>query len=148
MGTLPLIFSDIAGSEILLILFFILIFFGSKAIPGIAQSLGKTIRQIKDASSDVQNEIRKSAGDVKSDFNLQRMIHETKDGIEEPFREHARTLDQAMQFEPPKTFAHSVEQPSIGSQPNDKNPAKDPEVVDVADQAQEQATTEEQEQKK
>lgn len=143
MGTLPLIFSDIAGSEILLILFFILIFFGSKAIPGIAQSLGKTIRQIKDASNDVQNEIRKSAGDVKSDFNLQRMINETKDDIEEPFREHAKTLDQAMQFEPPRTFVRTVEQPSIGSQPTENTP-KDQEVVEN----ETQASPEEQEQKK
>lgn len=115
MRTLPLIFSDIAGSEILLILFFVLIFFGSKAIPGIAQSLGRTIRQIKDASNDVQNEIRKSAGDVKSDFNLQRMINETKDDIEKPFREHAETLDQAMNFEPPRTFSRNVTQPIVGT---------------------------------
>lgn len=109
MVSLPLIFSDIAGSEILLILVFVLIFFGSKSIPGIAQSLGRTIRQIKDASNDVQNEIKKSAGDVKGDFNLQRMINDTKSDIEQPFREHAQTLDQAMNFEPPKAFVRPVE---------------------------------------
>jgi sec-independent protein translocase protein TatA len=109
MVSLPLIFSDIAGSEILLILVFVLIFFGSKSIPGIAQSLGRTIRQIKDASNDVQNEIKKSAGDVKGDFNLQRMINDTKSDIEQPFREHAQTLDQAMNFEPPKAFVRPIE---------------------------------------
>ena len=109
MVSLPLIFSDIAGSEILLILVFVLIFFGSKSIPGIAQSLGRTIRQIKDASNDVQNEIKKSAGDIKGDFNLQRMMDETKSDIERPFREHAQTLDQAMNFEPPRAFVRPVE---------------------------------------
>lgn len=127
MVTLPLIFGDIAGSEILLILFFVLIFFGSKSIPGIAQTLGKTIRQIKDASNDVQNEIKKSTGDMRSEFNLQRTIDETKEDIERPFREHARTLDQAMNFEPPIQFIQpSVE--STTSAPLDQNnedPKKD-----------------------
>jgi len=65
-----LIFNDIAGSEILLILVFILIFFGSKSIPSLAKTLGKTIRQVKEASTEIQNEIKKSAGDIKGDLNL------------------------------------------------------------------------------
>lgn len=119
MVSVPLIFSDIAGSEILLILVFVLIFFGSKSIPGIAQSLGKTIRQIKDASNDVQNEIKKSTGDIRSDFNLQRTIDETKNDIERPFREHARTLDQAMNFEPPAQFVRPAQQ---GAEPENLIP--------------------------
>ncbi len=127
MVSLPLIFSDIAGSEILLILVFVLIFFGSKSIPGIAQSLGRTIRQIKDASNDVQNEIKKSAGDIKGDFNLQRMMDETKSDIERPFREHAQTLDQAMNFEPPRAFVRPVEKlsetPAVSADQENGEPA-------------------------
>ena len=52
-----LILNDLAGSEILLILVFVLIFFGSKSIPGLAKTMGRTIRQVKDASADIQNEI-------------------------------------------------------------------------------------------
>ena len=109
MGNLPLFLSDIAGSEILLILVFVLMFFGSKSIPGIARTMGRTIRQIKDASQEVQEEIRKSGGDIRSDFNLQRMMDETKEDIAAPFREHARTLDQAVNFEPPTTFVKPAE---------------------------------------
>ena len=69
-----LIFNDIAGSEILLILVFILIFFGSKSIPSLAKTLGKTIRQVKEASTEIQNEIKKSAGDIKGDLNLKNLI--------------------------------------------------------------------------
>ncbi len=61
-----LFLSDIAGSEILLILVFILIFFGSKSIPGIARTFGRTIRQIKDASQELQSEIKKSGLDIKT----------------------------------------------------------------------------------
>lgn len=104
MSSLILFLGDIAGSEVLLILVVVLLFFGSNSIPGIARTMGKTIRQIKDASQEVQDEIKKSSGDIRGDFNLQRTIDETRSEISKPFQEHARTLDQAMNFEPPKKF--------------------------------------------
>lgn len=117
MVTIPLIFGDIAGSEILLILFFVLIFFGSKSIPGIARSLGRTIHQIKSASNDMQNEIKKSTSDIRTDFNLQRMMDDTKADLEQPFREHARTLDQAINFEPPRPFVQPTSQDQVLPEP-------------------------------
>ena len=105
-----LLLDDIAGSEILLILVFILMFFGSKSIPGIAKTLGKTMRQIKDASQDIQNEIKKSGGDFKKDLNLDQLhitkiIKETKEEIEKPFIEQSKTVDSSFTFEAPKPFA-------------------------------------------
>jgi sec-independent protein translocase protein TatA len=97
-----LFLNDIAGSEVLLILFFILIFFGSKSIPGLARTLGRTIRQIKDASSELQTEIKKSGMDIKKDLNLKGMIDETAQDIRRPLDQYASDLDQAMKFEPPK----------------------------------------------
>lgn len=96
MANIPLFLSDVGGSEILLILVFILIFFGSKSIPGIARTMGRTIRQIKDASQEVQNEIKKSASDMTGDMNLNKIVGDAKQTIEAPFREHARTLDQVV----------------------------------------------------
>ncbi|MDD2982351.1 MAG: twin-arginine translocase TatA/TatE family subunit [Crocinitomicaceae bacterium] len=104
-----LLLDDIAGSEILLILVFILIFFGSKSIPGIAKTLGKTMRQIKDASQDIQNEIKKSGGDFKKDLNLDQLhitkiIKETKEELEKPFMVESKTVESAFSFEAPKSF--------------------------------------------
>ncbi len=95
-----LFLSDIAGSEVLLILAFILIFFGSKSIPGIARTFGRTIRQIKDASQDLQDEIRKSTQDMKGDLNLTGIMRETVQDIEQPFEEYANDLDESIKFEP------------------------------------------------
>lgn len=113
MMNIPLFLGDVAGSEILLILLFILIFFGANSIPGIARTMGRTIRQIKDASQEVQNEIRKSGGDIKADFNLQKMVDDSVNDIAQPFKEHARTLDQALEFEPPKPFAKPIENKEV-----------------------------------
>lgn len=125
MAKLPLFLSDVAGSEILLILVFILIFFGSKSIPSIARTMGRTIRQIKDASEEVQNEIRKSGEGIKQDFQLQKMVDETVEDIEKPFREQAEIIDRSVNvggvsFEPPPTFSNPMSQPATPSRPLDQ----------------------------
>jgi sec-independent protein translocase protein TatA len=118
MVNVPLFLSDVGGSEILLILMFILVFFGSKSIPGIARTMGRTIRQIKDASQDVQNEIRKSTVDMKADLNINSIVSDAKQTIEGPFKEHASTLDQVMsdhivdhRIQRPKTMVQPISQP-------------------------------------
>ena len=98
-----LFLSDIAGSEVLLILVFILMFFGSKSIPGIARTFGRTMRQIKDASQDLQDEIRKSTQDMKGDLNLTGIMKETVQDIEKPFEEYANDLDESIKFDTTQT---------------------------------------------
>jgi TatA/E family protein of Tat protein translocase len=97
MTVLPLFLSDVGGSEIVLILLVILMFFGSKSIPGIARTMGKTMHQIKQATQDVQNEIKKSSGDMKADFDLQKMVRETVDIVEKPLLEESIKMDQIIQ---------------------------------------------------
>ncbi|MFN5356248.1 MAG: twin-arginine translocase TatA/TatE family subunit [Bacteroidota bacterium] len=60
-----LFLESLGGGELLLILVFILIFFGSKNIPGLARGLGKGIREMKDAMNGVQQEIRKGIHEVE-----------------------------------------------------------------------------------
>ncbi len=62
----------IGGPEIIIILLFIVIFFGSSKIPDLARTLGKTIREIKDASNEIKKEIRDSASEVKDDLDLKK----------------------------------------------------------------------------
>ena len=50
-------FSNLGTTEILLIMLFILIFFGAKKIPDLAQGLGKGIREFRKAARDIQEEI-------------------------------------------------------------------------------------------
>ena len=59
----------IGGPEIIIILLFIVIFFGSSKIPSLARTLGKTIREVKDASKEIKKEIRDSANEVKDDLD-------------------------------------------------------------------------------
>ena len=49
--------------EMLIIMLFILIFFGAKKIPEIARGMGKGIREFKDATKEIKNEIDEGTKD-------------------------------------------------------------------------------------
>ncbi|MDO1511945.1 twin-arginine translocase TatA/TatE family subunit [Maribacter confluentis] len=51
----------ISGAEIFFIMFIVVMVFGADKIPGIAKGLGKGMRQLKDATEDIKQEIQKSA---------------------------------------------------------------------------------------
>lgn len=97
-----LIFNDIGGFEILLIMGFILVFFGSKSIPGLARTFGKTIRQIKEASADIKSEIKKSANEMKGDLDLKGLISDTAEDIKRPLDQYAQDIDNAVKYTPPR----------------------------------------------
>ena len=60
----------IGGPEIIVVLLFIVMFFGSKKIPELAKGLGKAMREVKDASNDIKKEIRDSS--IKDDLGLDK----------------------------------------------------------------------------
>ncbi|MBI3112298.1 MAG: twin-arginine translocase TatA/TatE family subunit [Ignavibacteriales bacterium] len=55
--------------EIILILLFVLIFFGAKKIPELAQGLGKGIREFRKAARDVQDDIEKEVKKIEPTGN-------------------------------------------------------------------------------
>lgn len=54
-------FLFISGGEIFFIMFIVVMVFGADKIPGIAKGLGKGMRQLKDATEDIKQEIQRSA---------------------------------------------------------------------------------------
>lgn len=62
---MKLLFFNLGGGEIFVVLLFVLLFFGSKSIPDVARNLGRGIRQFKDATNDIQRDITNSVNDVK-----------------------------------------------------------------------------------
>ena len=51
---------NVGGTEILVIMVVIFIFFGPKKMPEIGKSLGKAIREFKNAMRGIQDDIEKS----------------------------------------------------------------------------------------
>jgi sec-independent protein translocase protein TatA len=61
-----LLFGMPGGGELFFIVLIIIMLFGSKKIPELARGLGKGMREIKNATGDIQKEIRDSARDINS----------------------------------------------------------------------------------
>ncbi len=75
-----ILFLNLGGGEVILILFVILLMFGGKGIPSIAKTLGKGIREFKNATNDIQRDIHQSTGGITNQVNEQ--IQEIKKEID------------------------------------------------------------------
>ncbi len=84
MKLLSVFLIGISGGEIIVVFLFILIFFGADKIPGFARTMGRTIRQVKDATSDIQRDIQNSVRDVKDEAKKTEIsVRKTLDQIHE-----------------------------------------------------------------
>jgi sec-independent protein translocase protein TatA len=63
MTTVFAFLGGLGGTEVLLILFAILLLFGAKRIPELARGLGRGIREFKDATSEVKSDLENSVKD-------------------------------------------------------------------------------------
>ncbi len=57
-------FENIGMGEILLIMVFIIVFFGAKKIPEIAKGLGAGIREFRKAARDIQEEVQNNSKEI------------------------------------------------------------------------------------
>lgn len=87
---------DISGGELIVILLFVLIFFGSKGIPDMARTLGRTMRQVRDASQEVQREIHRGAHEVR------RAVDEQRRSVEQVGHAPPEQPEQQETLAPPK----------------------------------------------
>lgn len=80
-------FLFISGTEILFILFIVIMVFGADKLPEIARGLGKGMRQLKNATNDIKHEIQKSAEkqgiDTSITKDIDEEINKVKDDIED-----------------------------------------------------------------
>lgn len=67
MVNISILLFSIGGPEIILILFVILLLFGAKKIPELARGMGKGIREFKDATKEIKDEIDDTASEVNKD---------------------------------------------------------------------------------
>jgi sec-independent protein translocase protein TatA len=81
------IFLFIGTTEVMFILFIVVMVFGADKIPEIARGLGKGMRMLKDATNDVKSEIAKSAEkngiDTSITKDVQDELNKVKDDLED-----------------------------------------------------------------
>ena len=74
----------ISGAELFFVFFVILLVFGADKVPDIARTLGKGIRQVRNATQDIKSEIEKSAEKQGLDTKqIKQDLKEVKDEVED-----------------------------------------------------------------
>jgi len=63
-----LLFFNIGAPELFIIVLVVIIFFGSKKIPELMKGLGKGIREFKNATGEIQQEIIKSSQIIEDEL--------------------------------------------------------------------------------
>lgn len=113
-----LIFFNISGGEILLIIIVIYLVFGPKKIPEFARMIGKGINEMRRATNDIRNEITKEANKVKSDIGID---------IDDPFKTERKPNQQPSSNTEPYTAKKesTVEEKEVNKEKTAKKPEED-----------------------
>mgnify|MGYP002620436358 CR=1 FL=1 len=77
----------ISSTEIVFILFVVILIFGADKIPDIAKGMGKGMRTLKNATNDIKSEIKRSAEKqgINTDMtkDISNEINKVKDSIDD-----------------------------------------------------------------
>jgi sec-independent protein translocase protein TatA len=85
------------GGEIVLIIFVFLMLFGAKAIPDIARTLGKAMREFQKATNEIKREINESGGGFGDDIrDIKSTIQNVKSDIQEGVKKHTSDIQDGI----------------------------------------------------
>lgn len=77
--------------------------------------MGRTMRQIKDASNDLQTEIKKTTGDLKGELNLKELIDDTARDVRRPLDQYAADIEDVMKRKPTNSLPKVKPKPPVAS---------------------------------
>ncbi len=66
--TVLLLFDFLGGGELFIIFLAILLLFGGKGMPTVMRNLGRGIRQFKDATQGIQQDIKESTNEMRQEM--------------------------------------------------------------------------------
>ena len=89
-------FLFIGTTEIMFILFIVIMVFGANKIPDIAKGMGKGMRMLKDASNDIKTEITKSADKVGVDTSVTKDVQEELKKVKDDLTEFTGSVRRKM----------------------------------------------------
>lgn len=125
MHSCHLLFLDIGGGELLLILIVTFMVFGPKRMPEIARKLGRTMNELKKASADVTREFREETNSIKNELLSAR----------ETVRRESESIQKAISGpveEAGKTLAKEINEPVSGTMKTNAASPLPPESKDAA----------------
>jgi Tat protein translocase TatB subunit len=91
-GSPVLLFLDISGGELLVIMLVVFLVFGPEKMPDMARKAGRLMNQMKKASNDLTREFKKETSVLQNEINT--VQSKVKDQVESVNREYNSTRTQ------------------------------------------------------
>jgi TatA/E family protein of Tat protein translocase len=128
-----LLFFNMGGGEIFLIVLVVYLVFGPKKIPELARTLGKGMNELRRATDDIKKEINKEANKIKKEVDIgidldidkelrKKPKQKTGTKEEKPGKEEK---DQSKSNEPGTVPRDSIKQPVENIEKKEKDTASD-----------------------
>ena len=122
-----LFLGDVGGSELMLIMVVILIFFGANKIPELARGLGKGIREFKDASTEIRKEFEQAGQPAPQNYAQQPTAYDAPSPYTAPAAETGSGFDPWAAPAPASEFPtadadYSIEHKAEGATPGAELP--------------------------
>jgi len=94
--SLIFLFLNLGGGEIMLVLLVVLLFFGSKSIPDLARGLGRSLREIREATDNIKREIENGVNGKTEYKNTKNTFKEDENEINDIIStsQKSKPLDQ------------------------------------------------------
>ena len=73
------LFLNLGGGELVLVVFVLILFFGADKLPEMMRAFGRGMREMKNATAEIQREIEKGATEIQRDINIKDEISEIKE---------------------------------------------------------------------
>jgi sec-independent protein translocase protein TatA len=116
-----LFINNVGGMEVIVILLFVLMFFGAKSIPGLARTLGKGMREIQHASDEIKREIRSTSDNIKKDLQLGDQVNQIVQDIEQQPRQLLDQIEDEVAQTKRSLEQHTQSTPVAPQKPEENN---------------------------
>jgi len=112
MHACVLLFFDISGGELLVIMIGVFLIFGPKKMPEIARKIGRTINELKKASNDITKEFRDETSSIKNELLAAReSIRRETDLIKKDISETSAKVERNLSIQSPANTESAVNDP-------------------------------------
>jgi len=101
LGSPVLLFLDISGGELLVIMLVVFLVFGPEKMPDMARKAGKLMNQMKKASSDLTREFKKETSGIQTEINAAHTkVDDQLDSVRREFNRTKAQVVNDMNLEP------------------------------------------------
>ncbi|MGZ3863253.1 MAG: twin-arginine translocase TatA/TatE family subunit [Bacteroidia bacterium] len=87
-----LLFDFLGGGELFIVFLAVLLLFGGKGMPTVMRNLGRGIRQFKDATQGLQNDMKESANEMRRE--IERHANMVDEQVKTVVKEQSKAIEE------------------------------------------------------